>query len=319
MPDAMLLLKASVLAAVLAAIAVLLAGNPWRQPRTPLVAIGGVLGIAGGFLAGVWLLGLTPSFPPTEDQDRLLLIVLPAVVIVEMGCAFLGNRPWAAWLLRLMVAAGAAPVLLHGSVYLSGAAGADALAWSPIQTALILGLLGTALLAQWALLDRLAQRRAGSVVLLSLAVATGGAGIVIMLSGYSSGGQLGPPLAAALGGAALAGFVLMEATGLRGVLGLGLVGLFALLVIGRFFGSLTTTNAALLFAAPLLGWLPELPFVQRLGPRLRQLAHLALTVLPVAAALTFAVQAFVEASKPRTFAPSNAVESSPSDYLNFGK
>ena len=39
-----------------------------------------------------------------------------------------------------------------------------------------------------------------------------------------------------------------------------MVGLFSLLVIGHFFGELTTAHAILLLFAPLLGWLPELPY-----------------------------------------------------------
>ena len=77
---------------------------------------------------------------------------------------------------------------------------------------------------------------------------------------------------------------------LRGVLGVGLVTLFALLLAGRFFGKLTTANAVLLLAAPLLGWLPELPYVRRLGPRARGSMRVALAAVPLVVALILANQ-----------------------------
>jgi len=318
MPDALLLLKSSAVSAILAALTVLAVGCPWRQPRPTWLFIGGALGVGAGFLAGAWSLGLAPRFPPLEDQDRLLFIVLPAVVAAEISAALLQQKLWLGWLLRLIVAIGATPVLLHGSIYLTDSAGPETRIWQPEQAALILGTLAAALLVNWVLLDRLASRTASPVFFLMLALANGGAGVAVILSGYSSGGQLALPLAAGLAGAALAAFVLSEVVDQRSSIGVGLVGLFSLLVIGRFFGSLTTMNAVLLFFAPLLGWLPELSFVSRVGPRLRNLARLLLAVVPVAVALTFTVQSFIAASRPPTTTPAS-IEASPSDYLNFSK
>jgi hypothetical protein len=87
----------------------------------------------------------------------------------------------------------------------------------------------------------------------------------------------------------------------------GIVGFFALLIIGRFFGQLATTHAALLFFGLLLCWLPELP---------RGLARIVLVAVPVTVALTLAQQKFAEDSA-RTSPGSQ--EPSVQDYLNFGK
>ena len=103
---------------------------------------------------------------------------------------------------------------------------------------------------------------------------------------------------------------------MRGVLGLGVVGLFALLIVGRFFGQVSTLNAALLFFAPLLGWLPELPFVRRMRPVLRGLARVVLTAAPVIVALALAQQKFVADSSRSSSTPS---EPSLQDYMDFGK
>jgi hypothetical protein len=137
-----------------------------------------------------------------------------------------------------------------------------------------------------------------------------------MLSGYASGGQLGFPLAAALAGAVLTSLLLGKSPDLNGVLGLGVVGLFALLVIGHFFGKLTLGNAALLFFAPLLGWLPELPYARRMRPLLRGTARVALTAVPVAVALVLAQQQFLMDSESKS---PGASEPSVEDYLNYGK
>jgi hypothetical protein len=318
MPDLFLLVASSAAAAVLAVVALLAAGWPWRRPRLPWAAAGGALGVGAGFLAGACLLGLAPHFPPREDRDRLLLLLVPAAVGVEVAAAFLRRLPWLVWSLRLTVAAAAAPVLLHGSIYLTDAAGPGTRVWSPAQAAAILGGLAAALAAAWALLDRLAAQGRGRGVLLILAVTVAGSGLTVMLSGYASGGQLGVPLAAELIGVAAASLVLGAGPDLRGAIGVAVVGLFSLLVVGRFFGDLTTTNSVLLFAAPLLGFLPELLPARRFGPRARAAARLALALLPVALVLTLAVQKFHADSAPPS-AASGASEPSVEDYLNFGK
>jgi hypothetical protein len=318
MPDPVLILESAAVAAVVAAVALLLTGWPWRRPRLKWAAAGGALGVGVGFLVGAWLLGLAPHFPPREDKDRLLLILLPAVVGVEVAAAFLRRTPWLVWSLRLAVAAAAAPILLHGSIYLTDAAGPGTREWSPVQAVLILAGLAAALATNAALLDRLARRQASRAVLLALALAAAGSGLTIMLSGYASGGQLGFPLAAGLVGTAAASLALAQPPDLRGALGVAVVALFALLVVGRFFGDLTTANAVLLFAAPLLGWLPELLPTRRVGPRGRGVARVVLATVPVAVALTLAVQKFNADSAPPSSTP-GAREPSADDYMNFGK
>src|SRR5262245_26027521 len=111
MPDPVLILGALAAAAVTAAAALLLGGWPWRKPRPAWAAAGGVLGVGLGFVVGCWLLGLRPHWPPGEDLDRLLLILFPAVVGVELVGAFLGRLRWLVWPLRAVVVAAAARVL----------------------------------------------------------------------------------------------------------------------------------------------------------------------------------------------------------------
>ena len=93
-----------------------------------------------------------------------------------------------------------------------------------------------------------------------------------------------------------------------------MVGLFAVVVIGHFFGELTWHQAALLFFAPLLCWLTALPYLRRLGPRRRGLAQVAL--VPVAVAMAQARQKLVEDSRPPA---GGSGEPSLQDYMDFGK
>ena len=98
---------------------------------------------------------------------------------------------------------------------------------------------------------------------------------------------------------------------------MAIVGLFSLLVIGRFFGELTSVHAVLLFCAPLLGWLPELPYVRRLPAWARGLARVILVGAVVLAVIVWCP----EKVQPRFPSPrsSGAEEPSAQDYMDFGK
>jgi hypothetical protein len=133
-----------------------------------------------------------------------------------------------------------------------------------------------------------------------------------MLSGYATGGQFGIPLAAALGGVALASLARKEYPGIDGALGVGVVGLFALLLIGRLFAALTDLNAALLFAAPLLAWVPELLPSRIRG---RALLRVALAAVPVVVALVLAQQKFAADAAGPESGPAGSIDA----YRNFGK
>jgi hypothetical protein len=87
---------------------------------------------------------------------------------------------------------------------------------------------------------------------------------------------MGFPLAAALAGAWAAGLVVPEKPGSQATVGIGLGGLYSLVVIGRFFAQLTTVHALLLFFAPLLCVAFELPLIRRLSPWLQTFACLLL-------------------------------------------
>jgi hypothetical protein len=316
MPDPILILQSMAAAAVTAAVVTLLARWP-RQTFGPARGSAAcVLGLGVGVIVGCWWLGIRPHWPPREDQDRLVLILLPAIVVVEFAAAFLGRTPYLAWLLRLIIAAIAASVLLHQSVYITDLAGPGSRLWTPAQTWLVLAGLAGALAAVWTPLALQARRTPTWSVPFGVALTCAGAGVTLMLSGYASAGQIGFEVLAAMFGAMLASLALPGRIAAESVLGVGVVLLYALLIMGRFFGELSTLNSALLFAAPLLGWLPELPYVRRIGPWFRGVLRLGFTVAAIAVVVALAQKKFAEESTRNS---PGSREPSIEDYMNFGK
>ena len=315
MPDPILIVTAVGIAGAGAAVVLWICGWPWRDPRLARVSAGQVLGVAAGFVLGCLILGIQPQWPFRQDQDRLLGLVFPAVVFVELLAVFSKVPRWLIWLLRLLVVLGCVPVLLFGSSYLTDLAGPGTREWPPGLAALILGGLAVALAGVWALLALLVRWQPGLSHPVCMAVVIAGASVTIMLSGYASGGQIGLPLAGALIGASAASLVLPDRARGAGPIGVVVVGLFALLVIGHFFGELTTAHAALLLCAPLLGWLPELPFVRRLPTWARGLARLFLVGTLVSAVVVHAQIKFVENSELLDCAEEPSIQ----DYMDFGR
>ena len=283
MPDFGLTGVAVLVAAIAAALPVRLAAF-LRRPL--LVRIGCVLGVGAGVYASCAVLGLRPRWPVLEDRDRFLVVLLPLTLVVETAAVAVSRPRWPAWLLRLVVAVAAAPILLHNSVYLADLSGPHSAEWPPALAVLILSLLATALAAVWALLALLHERTADRSVPAVLALSTAAAGVTVMLSGYFHGGLLGLSLAAALAGATLASFAAPAPPSRRGeaaapLLGVGMIGLYTALLLGRFFGSLPTASALCLLLAPLSPWVSEAPGVRKLRPGLRAAARLIVIVVPL--------------------------------------
>src|SRR5437763_5335065 len=118
MPDVKLILESTVAAAGLAALILLACGWPWKAPWPKLVAAGWALAVGIGFFVGCLILGPTPKWPLQEPADRLLLLLLPVTVAVEILGALISRPRWLTCGLRAVVAATTPRILLHGSVYL---------------------------------------------------------------------------------------------------------------------------------------------------------------------------------------------------------
>jgi hypothetical protein len=273
--------EAAGLAAVLTAVLLFASGASWRTPGPRWLSAAAVFALAVAFYLGFRALGLEAHWPPTEATHRFLYILMPAVVVVELIAVVPRFPAWVAWVLRLLVAAAAAPVLLYNSRFLSDVGGPGTRRWSQEETLWYLGAFAAALMVLWVLLSLLPPAARARSALLALAVACVGSAAATMFSGIATDAQMGLALGAALAGVAAVAYLVPALQVGAGPLGVGLVGLFGLLIEGRFFADLTTPHALVLFCAPLLCVLPELPPVRKLWPWLRGGLRIALVALPV--------------------------------------
>ena len=312
MPDPVAILWAMAAASAVAGL-ILLAGSRLGTGA----AAGGPLAVGLGFVAGAWMLGFHPRSLLATDQERLLLVVVPLAVAVESWLALVPLRLLWAGLVRGSVALAAGPLVLLGCVYLTGGAGG----WSGWERLLYLMALGMLILIPWLALTRLELREPGPAIGMALAATSLAAGITTMLSGYASAGQLALPLAAALVTAALATAALASRSatspGMPGAVGVGWICLAGILVIGRFFGSLTTLHGLLLGATPLLCWLAEYKALSAWHIWPRRLLLVALILLPLGTVVWQAQGSFVAHSGSPV--PGAGPAPSMQDYLNFGR
>src|SRR5262249_7129093 len=156
-------------AAAVVAIVLVLATGPWRAPQPTRTAIGWVLGISAAFYLGAHLMGLLPEWSLGEVRHRLLFLVVPAAIVVELIVACAQVPRWVAWPLRAVVAAGAGFVLLYGSV--------DLERWTTEEKAMWLGGLAAALFVVWSLLGLLMHVAPSRGTPLALAVACAGSAL----------------------------------------------------------------------------------------------------------------------------------------------
>ncbi|HET6326543.1 MAG TPA: hypothetical protein VFG04_17840 [Planctomycetaceae bacterium] len=292
MPDPVLILGATAAAAIVAALVMLAGAWPARRDWSGWATLAEVAAVGGGMGIGCWWLNLLPKFPPIEDQDRLLLVLLPAVGIVEILAAALRRWPWFGRVFRVLLALVTPTLLLLGSGYLPGSDPSVPSTWTKQEALEILLGLGVLLAFLWGLLIYLAQKPGGFVVPAALGLITAAAGVSLMLSGYASGGEVGLPFAGVAAAALLVCLLLARERSMTGLVGIGTVLLFGLLMAGRFFGELTTMNFALLIAAPMLCALVALPPVRTLKAPVRFVAALIICLLPAGVAVGLAVHAF---------------------------
>jgi hypothetical protein len=294
MPDPVLFLKAILAAAGVSAIFVLAFGWYRKPASTTRLNAASVLGISLGIVLGYSILGLVPEWPPTNGLDRFLTIVGPAVVGIELiaGCQSIPRR--LVWILRLSLAAATGRILLHGSIYLAEAGGP----WTAAQVWLSLAICGALPAAAWSLMLELLRRSPGVSLPLAISQSCLCGGLAVMLAGYVSGGEATLPLAAALAGAAGAACLVTARPAVQGAIGIGMVGLFGLLFVGRFFGRLSTGLALTVFLAPLLCWVSELPMLHARKPWVIATVRLALVAIPLVAVFVAAKRDFDRTTAP---------------------
>jgi hypothetical protein len=298
MPDPMLALQATVAAAVVSAIVMLASAWLLRKGRFGLAMLAEALAVGGGIGVGCWWLGFPPKLPPIEDRDRLLLVLLPAVGIVEIIAASLRRWPWRGRVLRVLLALPIPLLLLYGSGWLppTWIPGGDPTApatWNQQEAIAILSGLGVLLAVVWGLSVWAARQPGGYVVPAALGLITAAAGLTVTLSGSASGGLIGLPFAGVAASMLLVCLLIARTHPMSGVVGLGSVFLFGILMGGHFFGNLTTTNFALLIAAPLVCAITlALPPLRTQKVPVRFVVALAACLVPAGAAAGLAYRSF---------------------------
>ena len=203
-----------------------------------------------GFVGGAVMHGFRPRGTLANDQERLLLLVVPLAVASESWIAIEPTRVCRSLLLRGFVALSSGPLLMLGGVYLTG----EASGWSPSERAFLLLAVGALILIPWLMLATRQQRGLDPTISLSLAATSLAVGITTILSGYGSARQLALPLAAVVAATAFAGTAVGGPRSPEAV-GVGWICLAGILFIARLFGSLTSLYAVLLGATPLGCWL----------------------------------------------------------------
>lgn len=250
MPDLMPLVYVTGFAFAAGGLVFLLCTTMLRKAPVACWPIAGAVSVGAGFLAGCRLLTGRPRFSLAEDQDRFLVLVIPLAVVTEALAGVLSERGVWRWLVRLPAVVLVLPILLWGTQFVADIAGPDSRLWSVNETRLHYLLLPTLLLT-WPFLERATREPGGFLLPAVMALVCAAAGVAIMGSGYFSGGQLGPVLAGALLGGFAGMLVTRSTDDTKAMVGVGLIGLCALLLMGRYFGSLPTGSALLIWIAPL--------------------------------------------------------------------
>jgi hypothetical protein len=309
MPDPLLYLKSMADAAIASAMVVLVilflgrwATRKWRI--TPslgsfIIHLACILGIGVGLAIGYAALSLELNWPPTSGLDRLLTLVLPVALVIEFISGIPCVPRYVTWVLRIVLAAMIPRVLLHGSVYLSELSG-----WTALQFTVTLGACSMLLAGVWGLLLRLASRSPGLSIPSSVCLALLCTAATVMMAGYLKGGASALPLVSTLMVTMIALLLATRRFDQRrqdfkptqldsnGILGIGVVGLFGLLFIGRFFGEISSGDALIIFLAPLFGWVTETRLLRNRKPWVVGCLRLAIVALPLVVVLILAKRNF---------------------------
>jgi len=311
MPDSTVYMEAMGAAVIVSTVWLLAMSAVRTLSNRPSLRLSCLGALAGGLVVGYGMLPLNLAWPPRNGLERLLTLVIPAALLVELvaGCQ---RVPTAiAWLLRLSLCLSLPRILLHDSVYLSGS---DRV-WDVWQASGVLTICGLMVWGMWISLACLSDRSPGVSVPLALPMATVCSGVTVMLAGYVKGGAAAFPMAAVLLATTLAAACVSKRAGqthnpgLAPIIAIGVVGLFGLVFIGRFFGEVSTGRALGLLLAPHLCWTTECLGLRYQKPWLVGPLRLLLVAIPLIAVLVLAKRDF-----DREMAPLLANLRQPTDH-----
>lgn len=228
-----------------------------RCPRW-LTQIVSVIAIALGFEVGFLATYGMPKLPPIEAHEWLMVALGPAALVVAILAAATRIPAVGIWLLRFIIAFGAAPLLLQPYIEHT---------WTGAQSTTWLLGLGAGAVLFWALLMRLVSNSDTTEnshtpaywLPWVLAIVAGGTGITILMSGSQTLGQLGISLAAVLiGVAAMSLIARKKVFSLTSHLDLTITLLIGIWLCGYFYAQLSAMHTILLALAPLAAWIGHL-------------------------------------------------------------
>jgi hypothetical protein len=119
-----------------------------------------------------------------------------------------------------------------------------------------------------------------------------------MMAGYIKGGAAALPLVGVLVAATLVARLSGRRAYVPAIVGVGVVSLFGLLFIGRYFGRLSTGGALVMLLAPLLCWVTELPWLRDRKPWVVGTVRLALVAIGLIVVLVIAWRDFDRDMRP---------------------
>ncbi len=296
-----------VVAAVVAGVTWLLIAMPGRVAVSPRTRIAWIVSLAAGIYAGCALLNQWPRWPPREDRERLLTVLLPLASVVDAALLRVTARtarPWLAWILRLAMAASITPILLFRTSYLADLAGPGSAEWSMLEAALRLSAIAAIVALVWALLAKWQVRTTDATLAAVLAITTFAAGATVLLSGYLYGGLIGLAWGGALAGTAAAPLWSGKPEQSGQFMAVAMLGLGGVLVMGGYLGALPLPSALVILIAPLAVWIAELPVLPQLSPRLRFTLQLILVSLPLIVIMLVAAVNFLNSVSLDDLVPS---------------
>lgn len=270
-------LLGAALPALLCAV-VVFSATKWLMPRTDIGGrLGWAVGVAIALLAGEFVTGGLPPFPPVESHDWLIWAIVPVVCVIAALAALPGVPRQLVWCLRLAVAAATPAILLQSYIQYT---------WSWAQGLVWLSGLSLGVVALWVWLHLLIRRHseaAGAWWWPAVAVMlAAGTGAVILFSGSLTLGKIGLALAAIwAGGLAASLFIRRNASSCIDP-GLVVVPLLGLCMNGIFYASMGPADALLLSGAALSCWIGELPWLRKLGPNRGAVLRVVLVAVVVA-------------------------------------
>jgi|GEM_PF-4444536 len=284
MNDPVWFLKGVVLPAAVAAILVGVAAWPWRQPKAVRVRAGWIIGICLAGFIGEWALNGFPDSVLANSNVRYAILLMPAAAVAWLITSLSGKARWVGVALIVAVIAGAMPVLLYKSIYISNIAGPDSREWSTAEVIGWMTLVPLVMLISISGTTTLIHRHHGRIWPWVIGTVLWFTGLMNAFNGSESIGQLAMSGSGAVLGVAVLAIFLRRSVSESFVAGPAILMLAALVICGRFFGTLATWQAVALLAAPLLGWIAAVPVIKRRRKWVQAVIILFVTLAPLAAA-----------------------------------